>query len=132
MTTAFEVRSNRGSDALSIVAESHEYWRASIACGNLNSVVRFYEPELSSLGAYFAELAESWTGWAGDKAWSSLEGELRLTAVHDGLGTVGLLTRLRAGPWEFRSPRWLAEAQLLLDAGGLDALAQAAARLTRA
>jgi Family of unknown function (DUF6228) len=132
VTTAFSVRSNRGSDALSIVADSHDYWRAIIACGDLNSVVRFYEPELSSLRAYFAELARSWTGWDGDKAWSSLEGELLLTAVHDRLGTVGLVLRLRAGPWEFRSPRWLAEAQLLLDAGSLDALAEAATCLARA
>jgi hypothetical protein len=52
-----------------------------------------------------------------------------LNALHDGLGTTSITVRLRAGPWEFNSPRWLAEVQLLHDAGTIDSLMRGAERL---
>jgi hypothetical protein len=47
-------------------------------------------------------------------------------------GTINITVRLSAGPWEFNSQRWLAEVQLLHDAGTIDSLTRPAERLVNA
>ena len=47
------------------------------------------------------------------RAFTSLEGELLLSAIHDGLGTVDLAATLRQ-PWP---PEWSATASIDLGAG---------------
>ena len=67
----------------------------------------------NGLPGFVADLADSWRGWPGPKTYRSLEGELELTAVHDGLGTVTLEVTVRQ-PWP---PEWAATATLDLGAG---------------
>jgi uncharacterized protein DUF6228 len=88
-----------------------------------------YQP----LHGYFGELAESWRGWEGERSWRSSEGEIRLVALHNQLGTVTLTAQLRStAAHSFARGGgyvWTASALLLLDAGGLDALARDALQL---
>jgi Family of unknown function (DUF6228) len=126
------VRSNRRSDELALAPDVNDYWRATVEFDGLRATVRFYEPEMGSLPAYFAALAEAWRGWDGERVWQSLESDCRLAAVHDGLGSIGLLVRLRTLT-DFVGPPlaegWHAEGALVLDAGSLDDLTRRAEKL---
>ena len=51
-----------------------------------------------ALTAYFADLADSWRGWEGEKAWESIEHDLRVTATSDRLGHCHLTFTLCDGP----------------------------------
>ena len=68
---------------------------------------------------FFRSMAESWRGWDGEHSWSSLEGDLSITAKHD--GHVQLHLRIRD------SIDWAAEAELKIDPG--EDLSRAAATL---
>jgi hypothetical protein len=96
-------------------------------CGSLNASLQFYEIGVGGLAEYFEGLAVDWRGWSGERRWESLEGDVQLLAVHDGLGTITLRASLRTEA--FAQHRWTASAELLLDAGGLDRLARQARRL---
>lgn len=52
----------------------------------------------AALSAFFADLAESWKGWQGEKAWHSIEHDLEITATADGLGHCDLAFEVRDGP----------------------------------
>jgi hypothetical protein len=60
------------------------------------------------LVGYFQDLAEHWRGWKGSKEFESLEGDLHLSARHDGhiVVTATLRTYLEPAEWtaigEFR------------------------------
>jgi uncharacterized protein DUF6228 len=131
-----EIRSNEAAAFLAIQRDGPEprphdhrddYWLATLSCGSLHASLRFYELEITGLAEYFEQLAADWRGWAGERRWESLEGDVALVATHDGLGTVALIARL--GTEAFAIHRWTASAELLLDAGGLDPIARGARRL---
>lgn len=54
--------------------------------------------DLSSLAALFSDLADSWSGWEGEKSWHSIEHELLITAASDNLGHCLLTFTLQNGP----------------------------------
>jgi hypothetical protein len=133
-----DIRSNEAGAHLSIRRDAESgphpelddaYWIAALACGPMVASLRFYEMGLGGLTGYFAALATDWRGWAGERRWTSLEGDLTLVAEHDSLGTVTLTTRLRTEA--FATHRWDASAELVLDAGALDRLARQADALVR-
>jgi hypothetical protein len=133
-----EIRSNEAGAHLSIRhgAESGPhpelddgYWIAVLRCGPMEASLRFYEMGLGGLTGYFAALAEGWRGWAGERRWESLEGDVTLVATHDGLGAVTLTARLRTEA--FAPHRWDASAELVLDAGALDRLVRQVETLVR-
>jgi hypothetical protein len=78
--------------------------------GTTSRVVHEYG---NGLPTFFADLAASWRGWDGTKSYHSLEGELALSAVHDGLGTVELMVTI-GQPWP---PEWSTTASVDLGAG---------------
>ena len=126
------IRSNGRSDELVLTPDERDYWRATVTFDGLSATRRFYEPNMGELPAYFVTLAKAWRGWDGEQAWRSLEGDIRLAAAHDGLGSVGLTVQLRTVTDRVVPPgveRWRADGALVLDAGGLDDLARRAARL---
>ncbi len=50
---------------------------------------KIYNPPFASLpgpGDFLIQLAKDWRGWEGEKAWASLEGELRFSATSDSTG----------------------------------------------
>lgn len=65
------------------------------------------------LSPFFADLAESWSGWEGKKVYRSLEADLELRASHDGLGSISLA----AISGRVTPPSWTMTAGLQVDAG---------------
>jgi hypothetical protein len=57
-----------------------------------------YARGFDDLVAFFQELAASWPGWPGEKAYESLEHDLRLTATHDGHVRLGVQMSRSSGP----------------------------------
>lgn len=131
----FEIRSNEAGAFLAIQRDDGDrrsddledgYWIATLSCGSLRASLRFYELGIGQLAEYFAELAADWRGWKDERRWSSLEGDVELVALHDGLGTITLTAGLGT---DFAVHRWTARAELLLDAGGLERIARESRRL---
>ena len=127
--TEFAVRSNRGSDELRLwVVAPQSEWRARLEFGDLTAEAKVYERysrESLGLDSYFAELAEHWRGWTGERGWEALG--LRLAARHDRLGHVALDVTLDQD--YAAADRWQVRATLMLDAGALAELAVVARRL---
>jgi Family of unknown function (DUF6228) len=71
-----------------------------------------------SLADFFDELAGSWRGWAGVKAWVGMEGGMTLSCSHDGLGHVQVSVTLR----QLSRAGWRVESDAVVDAGQLDGL----------
>lgn len=57
---------------------------ATLDGAGLSASVSAYDDRYEALTAFFQGLADSWRGWEGDRCFSSLEGELDITARHDG------------------------------------------------
>ena len=108
------------TSTLDVRGEPNDRYNAilDIESGTVSTLVREYS---SWLPRYFHDLSNSWRGWAGEKTFESLEGELLLSATHDGLGTVELWVTLRKPT----PPSWSASASLDLGAGAdLEAVAK--------
>lgn len=107
-------------------------WKVTISLPHLSASAEVdafaYDGE-HGLGLLFRRLADDWRGWEGERTWSSLEGDLDLSATHDGLGHIALEVRLRSGPY---AEDWLVRGTIWLDAGQLNAVARDAAALSSA
>lgn len=132
--TQFHVRSNDGADLLIERDDSPDAWWWSVtltAEGASGSASRIdaesrHTPPLSS---FFSDLARDWRGWDGAKTWDSIEGVLRLSATHDGIGHVSIRVTLQSST----SPdAWALDATLNIDAGALDMLARDASSFATA
>ena len=130
---AFRVDSNHYSSSFEVDADDRpDNFRADLSCGSLSASVGFYETAISGIARLFETLAADWKGWEGERTWRSLESDVALGATHNKLGTVRLKVRLRSDVYDPTEGHvWAAEASLFLDAGGLDRLANEAARLAR-
>jgi hypothetical protein len=71
-----------------------------------------YATGFDDLAAFFQELAGGWRGWPGEKAYESLEHDLRLTATHDGHVRLAVQMSRTSGP-----DGWSASVVLRLDPG---------------
>ena len=64
-----------------------DYYRAELRCGSTQAGVEFYYgKEVPPVGDFFKELAESWGGWEGERAWGSLDGEVERSPATTSLG----------------------------------------------
>lgn len=121
-------REDGGVTDVAIVAENGRTLRISqVAAGTDHGWTYSVDLELESakggVGVYdygdprlpdfFAGLAADWQGFEGERAFMSLEGQLTITARHDGRGTVTCVVTLRQ-PWP---PAWSLEAEFDLGAG---------------
>ena len=87
----------------------------------VHSVEQHYVSGFADLVTFFDSLVDDWRGWTGERRWESLEGELQVTATHD--GHVRLAVTVRAAyPGD-----WRAWATISLDPG--EQLSQAAHEL---
>ena len=75
-------------------------------------VVHHYATGFDDLLEFFDRLAEDWRGWTGERTFTSLEGDLALTATHDGHVQLRVTLRQSAIP-----DGWTAEAHIRLDPG---------------
>jgi hypothetical protein len=110
------IRSNVAGHSLTLAPDQPEYFVATLDCGALRAVLRFYELSAHTLAHFFRALADDWRGWDGQRSWASLEGDIEFGATHDGLGSVALTVGLRTDRLD-GDGGWFARAVLILDAG---------------
>jgi hypothetical protein len=83
-----------------------------------------WQPQL--LWQFLTGLADNWRGWEGERTWVSEDAEVRLTALHDKTNAVIVTVQFDDG-----SPaRWILTAELELDPGVFQTLANDAKRLS--
>jgi hypothetical protein len=124
MALSLRIESAREQAFLELKPLDKDYFVAQIHDNGLEAIARVSSYMSFGLGEFFAGLASDWKGWEGERKWSSMEGELTLSARTDGLGHVYLLVYLCNGT----PPTWDVRAELCLEAGALDRYA-ARARL---
>ena len=100
-----------------------DYFRAELVGPDLRAQVRVSSYLSHGLATLFADVGHHWPGWSGTKAWRSLEGELGIAADCDRTGHVTFAVRLQEGA----PPIWSVTVELVVEAGQLERLAQAAA-----
>jgi Family of unknown function (DUF6228) len=76
---------------------------------------------LDGLDSLFVTMADQWRGWADEKSWGSLEGELSLSCTHDGLGHVKMAVELQR---DVLHDSWRARAVFVVWAGSLERIAR--------
>ena len=96
------------------------YFSVEVGDSDAHARLRVYAYAPEHLAAFFANMAEEWRGWVGEKVWESLEGEMVLRATADRLGHVLLHVHLTAPP---SPPAWRFEGNVLIEAGMLEGLA---------
>ncbi|VVD76992.1 hypothetical protein PMO31116_00892 [Pandoraea morbifera] len=69
------------------------------------------------ISAFFRDMAEAWTGWDGAKRWTSIDGELKLSATITRLGQVTLTIELATLTSSMST-------HLALEAGSLEQIAR--------
>ena len=117
------IKSSRSDAVIEFSMPREEFVEVSLARHDLKArrLVSLYTNP-TGIAALFRSMADEWRGWSGPKSWESLEGEMALAAVHDGVGHITLrvaLVNLDAGePWKL-------ETELELEPGALEALAKA-------
>ncbi|WP_233874097.1 DUF6228 family protein [Paraburkholderia adhaesiva] len=74
------------------------------------------------ISAFFREMAEAWTGWDGAKSWTSIDGDLNLSATITRLGQVALTIELAALTSSMST-------HLALEAGSLEQIARDVAQV---
>jgi hypothetical protein len=80
-----------------------------------------------NLAEFFADLAASWRGWAGERRWRALYGELEIEASHDGRRYVLIAVTVRRPQVTLAKDAWSARIVFTLEAG--EQLASVARRL---
>jgi hypothetical protein len=71
-----------------------------------------YDDRYGALAVFFDDLAASWRGWDGERAFYSLEGEFELVARHDGHVRLAVGLRRVDGPG-----LWIVQTELAVDPG---------------
>lgn len=78
--------------------------------------------------SFFESCARDWRGWEGMRSWYPPGCDVIINATHDGLGHITLQVLLE----QYRPVEWRLESEIILEAGGLDALVRDAARFEAA
>ena len=71
----------------------------------------------SNLAEFFADLAASWRGWAGERRWRARQGELEIEASHDGRRYVLIAVTVRRPQVTLANDAWSARIVFTLEAG---------------
>ncbi|WP_208109470.1 DUF6228 family protein [Microbacterium sp. BK668] len=92
---------------------------AILALGGLHActtVEEHWGGGFEDLVKFFESMEKSWRGWRETKSWESLEGELRLVAIHRG-GHIQLKVTMRRSALDGGNDGWLAEGDLEIEPG---------------
>jgi len=79
-------------------------------------VVTNYATGFSDLVDFFGGLAADWRGWTGVRRWESIEGDLRIDALHK-YGHVQLRVTLRRSRADWGNDGWSATGDLTIEPG---------------
>jgi hypothetical protein len=66
---------------------------------------------------FFTELAADWRGWAGERRWRALEGEMEIEASHDHRAHVLIAVTIKRPEMTFARDAWSARIVFALEAG---------------
>jgi hypothetical protein len=122
MAPLFAVLSRDDGSTLRLREYDRDYFVAELRGLNLAAQARVGTYMSAGLAKMFAEMAASWRGWRGKKSWSSLEGELHVSAEADRTGHIALTVELREGIPSV----WNVTLLLIVEAGQLEELARRA------
>lgn len=114
------------SDPVSVGALPAEYLSVTIEGPDLQASRQVYEGwtgGFESLAGYLTSLANDWRGWFGSRDYQSVEGDLSLSARHDGHVELNVVLQETTVP-----NGWRVEANVRLEAG--EQLARAAAEVS--
>jgi hypothetical protein len=73
-------------------SDGSEYFRVTIRSQHMWAYTQVYVYDAFDydLPRFFGELAENWKGFAGERVWTSLEGEFKIVCTSDSLGHFAL------------------------------------------
>jgi hypothetical protein len=117
-----EIRSNLGAALFELDGPAVRLARRGL---DARLVVYELEPGDTRRGIarFLRGLADDWKGWAGERSFSTLEGELTIDATHNGWGTVELKIAIGQKDPTNQEGIWSAVVVLYVDAGSLSQLA---------
>lgn len=120
MTDNFEIKSNAGPERVELKVFNRDFIEVTVTGSELSAQARVaFLGGADGLDEYWADIAENWRGWQGEKTWRSLESDLGFAAVSDRAGHVTLKVTLEYGtPW-----KWQTQVLLAIEAGQLDGIA---------
>ena len=136
MTDEVAIRSTRSDYELKLsspkppgLKQAVEYLQVSITGHDLSaSSSEIYLYGAEHLAHFFEDLAANCKGWEGEKEWSSIEEDFKLTASTDRLGHIALKIKLRSGQY---SQDWEVETGIDVDAGQIEQIAKEIKRFLR-
>jgi len=79
------------------------------------------------LAGVFAEMAQEWRGWKGEKVWYSTDKEVTLAFTHDRISRVRIDVEVKDSPAE----NWVVKGEVALELGALDRIAKDIAKYLR-
>ena len=125
----FELTSTKDGVRLTLSPIGPRAYSASIVGRDLNVSTTIYDVlgETYVFPKFWKQLASSWKGWSGERSWSSIEGDLELTATSDNLGHITVRCHLSSGAPE----GWSVTIWLHCEAGALESIASNADRFSR-
>ena len=119
---AVTIKSSRDRRCLVFSDHAGDYFTATITGDPVSATKKVWGyTDTQFLVEMFEGIARDWTGWEGERAFESIEGDFRVAATSDRLGPVVLTVSLRSNDLD---DHWWAEAPIFLDAGSLDAVAR--------
>lgn len=122
MAESLTIQSREPGASLTLRSSGPDYIVAEIRHTGIEAAAKVGTYLSGGFADFFAGLAVDWRGWTGNRTWTSLEGELTLTAESDRTGHVYLRVHLQDGA----PARWEVEAELVLEAGQLERIASEA------
>ena len=120
----FTISSRDDQASLSLVPHDRDFFAATVQSRGLTATSQVSHYQSFGIDAFFADMSRDWRGWPETRTWSSLEGELEIRANSDRAGHIYLEVALQDGA----PARWVATANLVLEAGQLEAIAADANR----
>lgn len=96
------------------------YFRVTVSNQHVSASIKVYafDPFDYSLKKFFAELAENWKGFEGEKVWTSLEAEFAIACTSDKLGHFAIECTIRN-----YLDKWCARNTIYIEAGQLEKIA---------
>ena len=107
MSETFEIKSANGTSVLEIAAwqtddptRRFDYFDVSLNATGLRASTRiyniYYHGAASDLPAFLQDIALNWRGWAGEKRWTSVEHDLKMTCTSQPLGHINIVVELHS------------------------------------
>jgi hypothetical protein len=115
------IRSSHSVGTITFSERQEGYFRVSFESPAIRFSKTIYDhTDHGVLVRIFEQMAAEWQGWEGKKEWGSLESDMALRCLHDGLGHIDLELELAE---RSSDENWSAKAHLIVDAGQLEMIA---------